>query len=83
MPLSDLVTFGQQALVLSLAVALPPLAVAATVGLLMAVLQAATQVQDPTLAHLPRVVAVAAALALFGPWMGREIAAFAIRAFGG
>ena len=83
MPLSTLVSYGQQALVLSLAVALPVLSVAAVVGLLMAVLQAATQVQDPTLAHLPRVVAVAAALAVFAPWMGREIATFAIRAFGG
>jgi flagellar biosynthesis protein FliQ len=83
MPLSTLVSFSQQALVLSLAVVLPVLAVAATIGLVMAVLQAATQVQDPTLAHLPRVVAVAAALAVFGPWMGREIAAFAIRAFSG
>lgn len=83
MPLSTLVSYAQQALVLSLAVALPVLAVAAIIGLLMAVLQAATQVQDPTLAHLPRVVAVAAAIAVFGPWMGREIAAFAIRAFSG
>lgn len=83
MPLSTLVSYAQQALVLSLAVALPVLAVAALVGLIMAVVQAATQVQDPTLAHLPRLVAVAAALAVFGPWMGREIAAFAIRAFGG
>lgn len=83
MPLATLVSYAQQALVLSLAVALPVLAVAAVVGLVMAVVQAATQVQDPTLAHLPRVVAVAAALAIFGPWMGREIAAFAVRAFSG
>jgi flagellar biosynthetic protein FliQ len=83
MGLNTLVSFSQQALMLSLAVVLPVLAVAAVIGLVMAVLQAATQVQDPTLAHLPRVVAVAAALAVFGPWMGREIAAFAIRAFSG
>jgi flagellar biosynthesis protein FliQ len=74
---------SQQALVLSLAVVLPVLAVAAVVGLVVAVLQAATQVQDPTLAHLPRIVAVVAALAAFGPWMGREIAAFALRVFSG
>jgi type III secretion HrpO family protein len=83
MGINTLVSFSQQALMLSLAVVLPVLAVAAVIGLVMAVLQAATQVQDPTLAHLPRVVAVAAALAVFGPWMGREIAAFAIRAFSG
>jgi flagellar biosynthetic protein FliQ len=53
--------------------------VAATVGLLVAALQAATQIQDPTIAHLPRVVAVTATIALLGPWMGVQIAAFAER----
>ena len=80
---SSLVAFAQQALMLSLAVALPVLAIAAIVGLIMAVIQAATQVQDPTLAHLPRIVAVSVALAVMGPWMGRQIAAFAMRAFAG
>ena len=80
---SILVSYSQQALMLSLAVALPVLAVGALVGLLMAVLQAATQVQDPTLSHLPRLVAVSAALAVFGPWMGREVAGFAVRVFSG
>ena len=56
---------------------LPVLAVAALVGLVTAALQAASQIQDPTLAHLPRLLAVVAALAVLGPWMGREIAAFA------
>ena len=83
MPLSILVSYSQQAVMLSLAVVLPVLAVGAVVGLLMAALQAATQVQDPTLAHLPRIVAVSAALAVFGPWMGREVAAFAVRMFSG
>ena len=49
------------------------------VGLLVAALQAATQIQDPTISHLPRVLAVAAALALLAPWMGKEIATFAER----
>ncbi len=83
MATSALVAFAQQALMLSLAVALPVLAIAALVGLVMAVLQAATQVQDPTLAHLPRLVAVSVALAVMGPWMGRQIVAFAARALAG
>ena len=41
--------------------------------------QAATQVQDITLAHLPRLLAVALALVLLGPWMGAQIADFASR----
>ena len=83
MALTTLVSYSQQAVMLSLAVVLPVLVVASVVGLVIAVLQAATQIQDPTLSHLPRVVAVAAAIAVFGPWMGREIAAFAVRVFSG
>lgn len=71
----------QQALMLSLAVAMPVLGAAAIVGLVVAALQAATQIQDPAISHLPRLLAVAAALALFGSWMGHQILAFAIRMF--
>lgn len=81
MPSVDALTeLGQEALLVSLLVSLPIVALAALIGLIVAVLQAATQVQDVTLAHLPRLVVVAVALALLGPWMGAEIAAFASRA---
>jgi flagellar biosynthesis protein FliQ len=76
---ADLAYRAQEALLLSVAVALPVVAVAALVGLVVAVLQAATQIQDVTIAHLPRFLAVAVALAVLGPWMGRQIAAFAAR----
>jgi flagellar biosynthesis protein FliQ len=82
MPLAELVTLAEQALVLSLLVSLPVLLAAAAVGLLTSVFQAATQVQDAALGHLPKFVAVAVALALAGPWMGRQILGFALRAFG-
>lgn len=76
-----LTELGQEALLVSLLVSLPVVGLAALIGLIVAVLQAATQVQDVTLAHLPRLVVVAVALALLGPWMGAEIAAFATRAW--
>lgn len=79
----DLVGLGQQTLLLALALALPTLGVAAVVGTLMAIVQGATQVQDPTLAHLPRLLAVAAAIALSAAWMGRELSTFAVRCFSG
>jgi flagellar biosynthesis protein FliQ len=72
---------AQSALFVALAVALPVLAVAAIVGLVVAALQAASQIQDPTIAHLPRLLAVAAALLALGPWMGSQIGAFAERMF--
>ncbi len=81
MPGGVLVHGAEQALFLIVAVSLPVLAVAAMVGLLIAALQAASQIQDPTLAHLPRLLAVVAALALLGPWMGHAIASFAAQMF--
>ena len=72
---------AQAALLLSIALALPIVAVAAIVGLFVAALQAASQIQDPTLAHLPRIVAVALALVVLSPWMARELSAFTERMF--
>jgi type III secretory pathway component EscS len=76
-----LVDQAQQALVLAALVSLPVVAVAALVGLIVAAIQSAAQVQDPTLSHLPRMLAVIAALVVAGPWMGHQIAGFAERAF--
>jgi len=78
---ATLLEHAQSALMLSVAVALPVLAVAALVGLVVAAFQAASQIQDPTIAHLPRLLAVVAALVLLGPWMGSQIGAFAERMF--
>jgi type III secretion HrpO family protein len=81
--LGDLTSLGQQALLLSVAVALPVVGAAALIGLVVSVLQAATQIQDHTLGHLPRLVVVVAVLGATGPWIGSQIAEFALRAFGG
>lgn len=80
-PLAELSGLTESALVLAIAVSLPPLLVAAFVGLVVSGVQAVTQLQDATLSHLPRLVAVALTLVLVGPWMGGEIAAFALQAF--
>lgn len=81
--LGDLTSLGQQALLLSVAVALPVVGAAALIGLVVSVLQAATQIQDHTLGHLPRLVVVVLVLVATGPWIGSQIAEFAVRAFGG
>jgi flagellar biosynthetic protein FliQ len=77
----ELTALAETALVVSLVVSLPVIAIAALVGLIVAGFQAATQLSDATLAHLPRLVAVALALAVTAPWMGAEIRAFALTAF--
>jgi type III secretion HrpO family protein len=81
--LGELTTLAQQALLLSVAVALPVVGAAALIGLLVSVVQAATQIQDPTIGHLPRLLVVVTVLVATGPWIGSQIAEFAVRAFGG
>jgi flagellar biosynthesis protein FliQ len=56
----------RDALLVTAILTLPVLAIATLVGALVAVLQAATQVQEQTLTLLPKVLAVGVALAVFG-----------------
>jgi flagellar biosynthetic protein FliQ len=81
MPVDELVALSQEALILAVAVSVPVLAALALSSLVVSALQAATQLTDSTLAHLPRLLVGALVLALSGPWMGAQIAAFAARAF--
>jgi type III secretory pathway component EscS len=68
---------GREALLLALLVSVPPLGAALVVGAVVGVLQAATQVQEPSIAVVPRLAAVLAALALAAPWIGAHVARFA------
>ena len=81
--MTNLIELSQQALRLTLTLSLPVMGIALAVGALVAILQAATQIHDYTLAHLPRFIAVAIGLALLGPWMGEQLVQFAARSFAG
>ncbi len=67
----------REALVVALLVSAPPLAAALAVGTTTGVLQAATQVQEPTIGVVPRLVAVLVALGVAAPWIGARVARFA------
>jgi flagellar biosynthetic protein FliQ len=81
MPAHLLVAHAQEALVLSVLLSLPVVLAAALVSFFVGAFQSASQIQDSTIAHLPRLVVVVAALVIAGPWMGHELAAFASRIF--
>ena len=78
---ANLTQLAQSALWLTLVLSLPVVGVAALVSLIMALLQAATQVNDATIAHLPRFIAVAVVLAVSGGYIGQEITRFAATVF--
>jgi flagellar biosynthesis protein FliQ len=78
---SGLLNLAQKALWLSLALSVPVVGIAALVSLVMALFQAATQVNDATIAHLPRFIAVVVVLAVGGGYIGVEITRFAAEVF--
>ncbi|KRC78404.1 flagellar biosynthetic protein FliQ [Sphingomonas sp. Root241] len=58
-------------------VAGPVLAATLIVGLVVSVLQVATQLQEITLSYVPKLLIAAALLILLGPWMIARITDFA------
>ena len=57
------------AMVMTLKLAGPILAVCLIVGLVVAVLQTVTQIQEMTLSFVPKLIGVGLVLVLGGPWM--------------
>ncbi|MFC5373303.1 flagellar biosynthetic protein FliQ [Brevundimonas faecalis] len=61
-------------------IAAPVVAVVMIVGLVISVLQVATQLQEMTLSYIPKLLAAALMLILVGPWMIQRMVQFAIEA---
>jgi flagellar biosynthetic protein FliQ len=67
------VAIGRQALELTIMLAAPLLLTALAVGLIVGIFQAATSINEMTLSFIPKLLAMAAVLALTGPWMIRQL----------
>jgi len=65
-----------EAIILAFKLAVPTLLIAMLVGLIIAILQAATQVHEQTLTFAPKAIIVALALLAMGPWMCSSIIDF-------
>ena len=63
----------REALIVSLKLGGPPLLVSLAVGLAVSLVQAATQISEATLTFLPKLILVAGALALLGPFMAASL----------
>ena len=73
----------REALMLTLLVSAPILGAGLVVGLVISLLQAVTQVQEQTLAFVPKIVAMVLVAILLLGWIGSQISVFAERMFGG
>lgn len=65
----SVMALGYQAMKVGLALAAPLLLAALISGLVISLLQAATQINEMTLSFIPKILAVFATMVIAGPWM--------------
>jgi flagellar biosynthetic protein FliQ len=74
---ADLVIdIGRQAMEVTILLAAPVLLASLVIGLIIAMFQAATQINEMTLSFVPKLMVVALVLIFAGPWMLRQIIGF-------
>jgi flagellar biosynthesis protein FliQ len=78
---SAVLDIGMQALLVAGKLSAPILVTALVVGFAISLLQSITQIQEVTLAFVPKAVAVAIALVVAGDWMISEIVQFTNQMF--
>jgi flagellar biosynthesis protein FliQ len=71
----------KQTLMLAAMIAMPMLGTGMVVGLLIAVFQAATQIQESSLNFLPKLGVIGGVAALAGPWMLDKVVGFTVLMF--
>lgn len=65
----EVMTIGEKALEITVMLSAPLLLTSMAIGLLVAMFQAATQINEMTLSFVPKLLITAIVLAVAGPWM--------------
>jgi len=73
---SEALDVSRDAIWVMLEVSSPIMLIALLVGLIIALLQALTQVQEMTIVFVPKIIAIFASLLIFMPFMGMTLASF-------
>jgi flagellar biosynthetic protein FliQ len=76
MDADTVVAVGRQSMEVIMLLAAPILLSSLLVGLLIAMFQAATQINEMTLSFVPKLIVVALVMMATGPWMLRQIVGF-------
>jgi flagellar biosynthetic protein FliQ len=80
---AQIMEIGAKAMWVTLEIALPVLGVSLVVGLLVSIFQAVTQLQEPTLTFIPKILAVVVVIVVAGPWMMNTLLGFTIELWAG
>ncbi len=78
---SYVLTLAQNALLMVALVAGPMLIASLAVGVLVSLFQAATQITEPTLTFVPKLVVAGLVLAVLGSWMAQQLITYAVTLF--
>jgi flagellar biosynthesis protein FliQ len=78
---SFITSITREALYLVLIASGLPVIISLIVGLLVAIFQAATQLQEQTLTFAPKLIVVFGVLAIAGPWIGHQLLTFTFHLF--
>lgn len=76
------INVAQNALMMVIYVSAPMLGLSLIVGLAVSIFQATTQIQEQTLAFIPKILAVIVAVAVFGSWMLRMLTDYTQNLYG-
>ena len=63
------IAFARQSIEIALLISLPMLGVGLGVGVVVSIIQAATQIQEMTLSFIPKIVSIFLALLISFPWI--------------
>jgi flagellar biosynthetic protein FliQ len=78
---TDVAALIHDCMVVTMKLSFPILGIALVVGLLVSFIQAITQINEATLAFLPKVVAIGLALMMLAPFMAATLSGFSHRIF--
>jgi type III secretion protein S len=78
---TQVVQLAYQGLLLILILSAPPILISMFFGIIVAIFQAATQIQEQTLSFTVKLVAVTLVLMLMGGWLGAQIMSLAVNIF--
>lgn len=75
------ITLAEKGVWTVLIISAPLLLLALGIGLIVSIFQATTQIQEQTLAFIPKIVAVLLGIVFFGPWMLGRMISFTLDIF--
>ncbi|MFO7888621.1 MAG: flagellar biosynthesis protein FliQ [Eubacteriales bacterium] len=81
MEVQDVVLIMKDGVMTILAISAPMILGALVIGFIVALFQATTQINEPTMAFVPKIIVVFLSLIFFGSWILTEITQFTLQLY--